>query len=154
MLFRSPAPSTPTQPSLIESLSQVKHRYDDLQKAFRDCHIALRDLKSDLDDLPSRDITIVLKTAVERLDDYNEDTRVELEIRVSDEERIYAGYETLLSIPGAMSEEVDAEQMERDIRAFIDGSDSGVSRALHQLDRKSTRLNSSHSGESRMPSSA
>ena len=61
---------------------------------------------------------------------------MELEIRVSDEERIYAGYETLLSIPGAMSEEVDAEQMKRDIRAFINGSDSGGSRALHQFVRK------------------
>ena len=38
-----------------------------------------------------------------------------------------------------------------------EGSDRGVgdqSEALRQVDRKSTRLNSSHSGESRMPSSA
>lgn len=135
----SPSPTPPTSPpqaSLIESLAKVKHRYDDLQRAFRDCHIALRDLKTDIDDLPSRDVTLVLKTAVGRLDDYNEDARVELEIRVSDEERIYAGYETLLSIPGAMSEEVDAEQMENDIRAFIDGTDPGVSRAMHQFSRK------------------
>ncbi|KAK7693864.1 hypothetical protein QCA50_003437 [Cerrena zonata] len=132
----SPTPPIPPQPSLIESLAQVKHRYDDLQKAFRDCHTALRDLKNDIDDLPSRDVTVVLKTAVDRLDDYNEDTRVELEIRVSDEERIYAGYETLLSIPGAMSDEVDAEQMDHDIRAFIDGTDPGVSRAMHQFSRK------------------
>src|SRR6056297_11939 len=36
------------------------------------------------------------------------------------------------------------------LRALLPGQDQG----RHQTDRKSTRLNSSHSGESRMPSSA
>ena len=44
------------------------------------------------------------------------------------------------------------------IRPTIDGRQGGVRESLEDktmnLDRKSTRLNSSHSGQSRMPSSA
>ncbi|CAL1705378.1 unnamed protein product [Somion occarium] len=130
-------PVSTERPSLLEALAEVKHRYDDLQRAFRDCHIALRDLKNDIAELPpSAETVVILQTAVERLDDYNEDARVELEIRVSDEERVHVGYQTLLSVPGAISDEVDKDEMEHEIQAFIDGTDASVSRAMHQFGRK------------------
>ncbi len=122
---------------LLVDLVQVKHRYDDLQKAFRDCHLALKELKKDLVSLsPSGNISAMVRTAVERLDDFNEDARVELEIRVADEERVITGYETLLSVPGAISDEVNVSEMDREIRTFIDGTDKSVSRAIQQFTRK------------------
>ncbi|KAI0080533.1 hypothetical protein K474DRAFT_1704606 [Panus rudis PR-1116 ss-1] len=137
----NPAPSPST---LLTQLATVKGRYDQLQRAFRECHTALRDLKKDLSTLPqTHQTTYVLQTAVERLDDHSEDTRVELEIRVADEERVYLGYETLLSIPGAIqqsgedeSDGVDRAQLEEDIRAFIDGSDPTVHKAMGQFTHK------------------
>jgi hypothetical protein len=43
-----------------------------------------------------------------RLDDFSEDARVELEIRLADEERIARGYATLLAVPGAITSEAEA----------------------------------------------
>lgn len=124
------------KPPLLAALTQVKRRYDDLQRAFRDCHLALQELKQGIVELPRSDVLAVVQSAVERLDDYNEDARVELEIRVADEERVAAGYETLLSVPGAISDEVDEAEMEREIRAFADGSDQAVLKATQQFTRK------------------
>ena len=39
-------------------------------------------------------------------------------------------------------------------RCYSRAAEKGYARAEYRIDRKSTRLNSSHSGESRMPSSA
>ncbi|KDQ50094.1 hypothetical protein JAAARDRAFT_200258 [Jaapia argillacea MUCL 33604] len=123
----SPTPTPPLtsrQAVLLASLLQVKDRYDDLQRSFRNCHLALKDLKSTLSSpssASSSSMLPLLKTAVGRLDDYNEDTRVELEIRVADEERIVRGYQTLLSVPGAISDEVEWREVEGDVRKFVDG---------------------------------
>ena len=133
--------------SLLFALANVKNRYDIVQRGFRDCHLALKDLKKTLADLPSSsssspsDMSATLRRAVERLADFNEDARVELEIRIADEERIASGYEALISIPGAMSHSddanhIDEEEMAKEIRAFVDGSDPVVAKAVQQFAQK------------------
>ena len=115
----------------------MRGRYDTLQRGFRDCHLALRDLKKDLSSLGNTsEMTTILQRAVDRLDDFNEDARVELEIRVSDEARIASGYEALLTIPGAISDEVDEATMQTEMQAFVDGSDRAVKKALDNFNRK------------------
>lgn len=122
---------------LLQNLTLVKHRYDDLQKSFRDCHLALKETKNTVASLSSsHPLFSILPTAVDRLNDFNEDARVELEIRIADEERIYAGYETLLSIPGAFSDEVDKTTLEAEIEAFIDGSDKAVDKAMKKFTKQ------------------
>ena len=112
---------------LLTELSKISHRYDDFQRAFRDCHLALEGLKASLG-FSSSSITLdrqlnrptgekppeltltrtsiiptdVLHAAVSRLDDYTEDVRVEVEIRISDEEVLARGYEVLLCVPEAL----------------------------------------------------
>ncbi|KAF7793199.1 hypothetical protein EIP86_004308 [Pleurotus ostreatoroseus] len=129
------APVPDLRGTLLRELASVTSRYDDLQKAFHDCNIALKELRKDIGLLPLDSETIV-RTAVDRLDDFSEDARVELEIRLSDEERIITGYKTLLTVPGAISDEVDESEMLREIRMFIDGSDPAVARSLSQFSRK------------------
>ena len=110
---------------LLAELSKVGHRYDDFQHSFRDCHLALEGLKASLGLSSSStslnrqfnrpagekppELTLlstipedVLHAAVSRLDDYTEDVRVEVEIRISDEEVLAKGYEVLLCVPGAL----------------------------------------------------
>ena len=138
-----------TETSLVAELSKVKHRYDDVQRGFRDCQLALKELKKTLGTLPlqttltSFDMASVLGKAVERLGDFNEDARVELEIRVADEERIASGYEALLSIPGAMSncDDTNAEKMNereviKEVQAFVDGTDHAGTKATQQFAQK------------------
>ncbi|KAI1788360.1 hypothetical protein LXA43DRAFT_974837 [Ganoderma leucocontextum] len=135
--------------SLLVDLAKVKHRYDDIQRGFRDCQLALKELKRSLGSLPlqtapsSSDMASVLGKAVERLGDFNEDARVELEIRIADEERIASGYEALLSIPGAMSscddtntEKMDEREVIKEVRAFVDGTDHAVAKAIQQFTQK------------------
>ena len=124
-------------PPLLGELRNTKIRYDELQRAFRDCHLALRELDQTLQAFPTTSLpTSALQTIFARLDDFNEDVRVELEIRIADEERIARGYATLLAVPGAITSEVEAQDVERAVRAFVDGSDAAVARALHQFSRK------------------
>ena len=112
---------------LLADLSKISHRYDEFQRAFRDCHLALEGLKASLGLSSSTSsltrqfnrptggkppkLTLtrtsvipadVLRAAVSRLDDYTEDVRVEVEIRISDEEVLAKGYEVLLCVPGAL----------------------------------------------------
>ncbi|KAF8805283.1 hypothetical protein BYT27DRAFT_7234354 [Phlegmacium glaucopus] len=120
--------TAPPHPLLAE-LTKIRHRYDDLQHSFRDCHLALEGLKASLGPStttssnhqsnplsnrqtggkpPELKLTPiipldVLHAAVSRLDDYTEDVRVEVEIRISDEEMLAKGYEVLLCVPGALS---------------------------------------------------
>jgi len=130
--------------SLVTELEKTKTRYDELQRAFRDCHLALRDLRQTLQILPpsssssSSSLAIsTLQTILARLDDFNEDARVELEIRIADEERIARGYATLLAVPGAIASEAEAQEVECAVRAFVEGSgDETVSRAQSKFARK------------------
>ena len=109
---------------LLAELSKISHRYDDFQRSFRDCHLALEGLKASLgvsstislnrqfnrptgQKPPELTLTPIIPTdvlhaAVSRLDDYTEDVRVEVEIRISDEEVLAKGYEVLLCVPGAL----------------------------------------------------
>ncbi|KAI9459454.1 hypothetical protein BJY52DRAFT_1265783 [Lactarius psammicola] len=125
-------------PPLLAELGNTKTRYDELQRAFRDCHLALRELGQTLQALPTTSSlpTSALQIIFARLDDFNEDARVELEIRIADEERIARGYATLLAVPGAITSEEEAQDVERAVRAFVDGSDAAVARALNQFSRK------------------
>jgi hypothetical protein len=131
------SPKRPSPPLLAE-LGNTKTRYDELQRTFRDCHLALRELGQTLQTLPTTSSipTSALQAIFARLDDFNEDVRVELEIRIADEERIARGYATLLSVPGAITSETEAQDVERAVRTFVDGSDAAVSRALNQFSRK------------------
>jgi hypothetical protein len=124
--------------SLLTELGKAKNRYDELQRAFRDCHLALRELGQTLQDIPPSSSlpTSALQTILSRLDDFNEDARVELEIRIADEERILRGYATLLAVPGAISSAEEAEDVEHALRAFVNGSDASVARAQSQFARK------------------
>ena len=118
-------PKISTPHPLIAELAKISHRYDDFQRSFRDCHLALEGLKVSLGPSSSTtslnhqsnrpvgakppELTLtpiipidVLHAAVSRLDDYTEDVRVEVEIRISDEEVLAKGYEVLLCVPGAL----------------------------------------------------
>jgi len=135
-----------SQSNLVIELGKTKNRYDELQRAFRDCHLTLCDLNQTLQDLPpssfSSSLPIsALQTILARLDDFNEDARVELEIRIADEERIARGYATLLTVPGAIASEAEAQEVERAVRAFVEGSsDPAVARAQSQFARKRETL--------------
>ena len=114
---------------LLAELAKIGHRYDDFQRSFRDCHLALEGLKTSLGFSSSTTSSNsqssiytnrqtggkppeliltpivpidILHAAVSRLDDYTEDVRVEVEIRISDEEVLAKGYEVLLCVPGAL----------------------------------------------------
>jgi hypothetical protein len=91
----------------------------------------------------------VLQTALECLDDYTKDARVELEICTADEALLAQGFETILSIPSALASAVaplfpagdDHQQpkraeVERDIRAFVDGTNKGVAKAIQSFTKK------------------
>ena len=169
--------SKPSAPHpLLDDLSKARNRYDNLQRSFHACHVAIEGLKASFPfnsssafdvhssnnggDFPSSSISNdVLKAIVQRLDDYTEDARVELEIRISDEEVMGRGYEALLMLPGALSSTVvpsspvpvlDDEKgddgviggtglvvdAEAEMRAFIDGTDPMVSRAMGLFKKK------------------
>jgi len=110
---RLATPPQTAQHPLLAQLAPVSHRYDDLQHAFRDCHLALQDLrktisnssKSSPSSKSSRstfNTPQILQTALERLEDCNEDARVELETRTADEALLARGFEMRLSVPGAL----------------------------------------------------
>jgi hypothetical protein len=109
----------PTPHPLLAELAKISHRYDDFQRSFRDCHLALEALKASLGPSNNQfnrptgakpaELTLtpiipidIFYAAVSRLDDYTEDVRVEVEIRISDEEVLAKGYEVLLCVPGAL----------------------------------------------------
>ncbi|KAJ7266622.1 hypothetical protein C8J57DRAFT_1469787 [Mycena rebaudengoi] len=86
---------------LLSDLETASKRYDTLQRAFRDCHFALRELRAALGPssptftapLPANPHTALtakqhaaLRNAVERLHNCTEDERVELEMRVADKQ--------------------------------------------------------------------
>ncbi|KAG8217952.1 hypothetical protein J3R82DRAFT_6123 [Butyriboletus roseoflavus] len=135
-----PSPSN-SQPTLLSELGATKHRYDTLQRAFRDCSIALKELKRTLASSPPSShiqskLRQHLETALARIDDYAEDARVELEIRVTDEEFTASGFETVLSVPGALVDADERAEVEATAREFVDGMEEGVAKALEKFGRK------------------
>ncbi|KAK2466635.1 hypothetical protein APHAL10511_000893 [Amanita phalloides] len=130
---------------LVTELHKVNHRYNDLQRDFHDCYFALDSLKQSLA-ASSSDHQIpsgALRLALERLTDYIEDARVELEIRIADESLLAHGYETLLSVPGALASPGPrdqsgemASQVEQQIEAFVSGTEPGIQKAQESLTRK------------------
>ncbi|KAJ7610635.1 hypothetical protein DFH06DRAFT_1485506 [Mycena polygramma] len=110
----APAPPPPPPHPLLADLAAASKRYDALQRAFRDCHLALRELRTAL--IPGGDITVtpqqgdVLRSAVERLHDYTEDARVELEIRVADGRVLARGWETIVGMPASAHGSDDARE--------------------------------------------
>ncbi|KAF9069056.1 hypothetical protein BDP27DRAFT_1363582 [Rhodocollybia butyracea] len=157
---------------LLDELTHVSHRYDDLQRAFRDCHLALQELRRMISVTDASDLSVqaingipsqIFAAAVERLDNYNEDARVELEIRAADECLLAQGYQTMLSLnassipnlpsPSSTSSysfarsfsqdtlsdsEPTASELEAQIRDFASGADLNVQRAQQSLSRKLT----------------
>ena len=203
----SPKPSKFEPHPLLADLARVNQRYDQLQKSFRDCHLALEGLKNafgsseNSGSLPSSSSSAygggigrghpssspssvhfpssvgngsnheyatnslpveVLRAALARLDDYTEDARVELEIRIGDEEMAVKGWEALLSVPGALVsdrkslnsdiqdddntlliKEDDEDhlvpfqtEVEEQIKAFISGDDPAIKKARDGFERK------------------
>ena len=137
---RTPTPAVelgdPKHRELLEGLSNVKSRYDDLQKAFRGCHAALKELTKSLSSVPPSDTAGLVRITVQRLDDFNEDTRVELEIRSADEERVTQAFQTLLVVKGAIASEEEMADLEEKVAAFVEGTDKTVSRATQQFSQK------------------
>ncbi|CAK5278218.1 unnamed protein product [Mycena citricolor] len=117
-ILSHPAPQNP----LLDDLEAASQRYDALQRAFRDCHLVLQELRAALEP-PSADE--VLRSAVERLHDYTEDARVELEICVADGRVLARGWQTMVLLP-ASGEVVSLENseeignIERQIEAFVE----------------------------------
>ncbi|KAH7341348.1 hypothetical protein B0J17DRAFT_714537 [Rhizoctonia solani] len=118
----------PEVQALLSQLPATLQRYTSFQNTFRDCHVTLAALKSELRQRPRSH----LLTAVERLYDYNEDTRVEIEIRIADEARKANGFETMLHL--SLANDLD------DLRAFVDGSTPDIRRALETAERKRNEL--------------
>ena len=160
---REPKVQNETYPhSLLPELAKVSKRYDVYQRAFGDCHLALEDLKATLassnaihSNQLSQPYVIpleVLSAAVTRLDDFTEDVRVELEIKVSDEILLAKGYEALLRVPealksfpsiteGGVVDGDDADHpslgtVEHQIEAFVDGTDAAVRKAKETFAKK------------------
>lgn len=137
--IRPPTPKfeqDPKRQEFLVKLTGVMSRYDDLQKSFRECHTALRELKKSLASIPHGDTVDLVRITVQRLDDFNEDTRVELEIRNADEQRTAQAFQTLLKVKGAIPNEEEMSDLERKITAFVEGTDKSVSRAMQQFSQK------------------
>ena len=129
-------PEDPKRRELLGKLANTKSRYDDLQKAFRECHAALKELTKSLSSVPQSDTVGLVRITVQRLDDFNEDTRVELEIRSTDEERTIHAFQTLLRVKGAITSEEEMSELEQQIISFVEGRDQTVSRAMRQFSQK------------------
>lgn len=133
LAFHQAPPSEEGRPSqsspFIDELTLVSRRYEQIQRAFHECHSALSQLKAALDSESSKHSDkSVLKNVVHRLDDFCEDAQVELEIRVADEERIARGFETILRVPGAIAVS-NGEETHREFQSFVDGTAPTVIKA-------------------------
>ncbi|KAG8911762.1 translation initiation factor eIF4A [Tulasnella sp. 417] len=141
----SPLPAPP--PPLLADLSQVSFRYDSTSTALRNCSALLSRLKADfagstlqLPSPPSATVPI-FRSYLDRISDFLEDCRVELEIRIADEARLAKGFETMLALPLASTgSNTDLAQMEVRIRHFVDGTDPAVAKAVESFARKVEEL--------------
>ncbi|EJT98487.1 hypothetical protein DACRYDRAFT_18102 [Dacryopinax primogenitus] len=146
--FEEPAPAKPIEEAakspeeahsdeLLRQLSEASARYESIQQAFKGCHNTLLALRNELlspaSPGPVAEQAHLLSTAVNRLDDITEDTRVSLEIRAIDDARLAKGFETLLmmnthSAPGT--------QLYEQIEAFLAGEDATGSNVQHTFEQK------------------
>lgn len=135
-------------PPLLVDLSQVSTRYESTSTALRNCSAMLSRLKADFAgstlQLPSPPPATVpiFRSYLDRISDFLEDCRVELEIRIADEARLAKGFETMLALPlaSAGSNNSNLTQMEFKIRQFVDGTDPGVAKAVEIFGRKVEEL--------------
>ena len=146
--IKLPSLDLPPNHPILSDLAKVIHRYDDLQRNFHDCHFALDALTQSLATSLNHQVPPdALKLALERLTDYIEDARVELEIRIADESLLARGYETLLTIPGALASPDHKGQssseaaplrseVELQIEAFVSGTEPSVRKAQESLTHK------------------
>ncbi|KAG8909314.1 translation initiation factor eIF4A [Tulasnella sp. 417] len=141
----SPLPAPPAP--LLADLSQVSFRYESTSTALRNCSALLSRLKADFAgstlQLPSPPPATVpiFRSYLDRISDFLEDCRVELEIRIADEARLAKGFETMLALPlAAAGSNTDLAQMEVRIRHFVDGTDPGVAKAVESFARKVEEL--------------
>jgi hypothetical protein len=127
---------------LLTKLRHIDQRYNSLQTSFGDCHSTLSEMQASLnieEEVPQHTIPkIYLIAAVERLYDYCEDARVELEIIIADEARIAQGYETLLKISAA--EYLGKDSWRQKIDSFIQGADSSIEKAKTNFESKLDNL--------------
>ncbi|GJJ12289.1 hypothetical protein Clacol_006530 [Clathrus columnatus] len=91
----------------------INSKWEVLQKGLTDCHSALQQLKVVLSDKTtniSESRRSLLLNVVLRLDDYCEDARVELEIHITDTERIERGIETARHLP-SLTHEIPKDEL-------------------------------------------
>lgn len=120
--------------SLLLALRAVSERHSPTVKALRDCQDSLSLIKRDLQ---ARSTTIggslsALRSYVERLSDFLEDARVEVEIRIADDIRLANGYEAMLTLNSAS---VD-EKLIGKLNAFVGGDDPDTARVRESFHRK------------------
>lgn len=131
----------------IQGLKKCELRYEDIQTALNDCHDALSALQASVIERTNEGkekggaIIIFLPAAVERLYDYCEDARVELEILIADEARISQGYETLLNLrsdkeAGSTGQEALLEKID----VFVKGTDPAIVKARSVFEGKLENL--------------
>ncbi|KAF7293332.1 hypothetical protein MKEN_01463200 [Mycena kentingensis (nom. inval.)] len=110
------APSTRhKQHPVLASLTDAGKRYDELQTAFRACHSALEELRARVGTEDE-----VIRVALDRLHDYLEDARVELEICVADGEVLRKGWEAIVLVGGDAENVREQEDVQRQIDAFVE----------------------------------
>ena len=145
------SPSSPDSPSslsqndsksdFLSELESTKTRYDELQRAFRDCHLALRELSQALQSVPPSTSSLptpALQTILSRLDEISTRTRASSSrsAHCGRRTRVARGYATLLAVPGAIASAAEAQDVEDAVRAFIEGRDATVARAQSLFVRK------------------
>jgi len=114
----SPTPSAEVAEDDSHHLQYIFQRYEQLQKSFRDCHIALSSLKDRIASEKSQGRHIALvQNVVLRLDDFCEDARVELDIRIADEERMAQGFKMMLGLSNH-----DEGKTQQDYESFKEGT--------------------------------
>ncbi|KAG8944945.1 hypothetical protein FRC04_001297 [Tulasnella sp. 424] len=147
----SAKPTSPTAaplPPLLIDLAQVSTRYDSTSTALRNCSASLSRLKADFAGstlqlpVPPPATVPIFRSYLDRISDFLEDCRVELEIRVADEARLAKGFETMLALPlvSTGNGNNDPTQIEAKIRRFVDGTDPGVAKAVENFGRKVEEL--------------
>ncbi|KAH8830873.1 hypothetical protein DL96DRAFT_1594653 [Flagelloscypha sp. PMI_526] len=143
--------ASPTRSELddpvIVSLHATASRYDELSRSLRDCFAILSGLRDFISTKAFTDDAVlpkeVVQAALDRLCDYTEDVRVELEIRSGDEALLVKGFETLLALrrgpvhlAHSLSSADEFDDVDSQIQAFISGSEPGVQKAFSSLSRK------------------